>query len=212
MKVLGVACSPRKHSNTEILINEALAGAREAGAETEHISLVGKEIKPCDDCDGCIKTGECVIEDDMQALYSKLLDADGIIFGTPVYFWSMAGLAKNFIDRTIALRHPTIKLASKVGGTIVVAGRTGGMNVAANFYIYFARNHMLAADEVCAYASGRGMVRRDKYAMKAASEQGRMVVALINTGFRFPEEYQVAMYSYIAEKYGIRSSPSEQGD
>ena len=86
MKVIGIVSSPRKGGNTEILVREALKAAREAGAETELVSVAKKSISPCDGCGACEKNGICKIKDDMQVIYQQLESADGIVFGTPVYF------------------------------------------------------------------------------------------------------------------------------
>ena len=100
MKVLGIVCSPREGGNTEIMMEEALAGARSYGAETEIWTAAGKELKPCDGCRSCAKRdGKCHIEDDMQELYPKILAAEGIIFGSPSYFRSVTAPAKIIIDR-----------------------------------------------------------------------------------------------------------------
>ncbi|MBI4284393.1 MAG: flavodoxin family protein [Chloroflexi bacterium] len=204
VNILGISCSPRRRGNTEILIGEALAGAREAGAETELLTLHDKDIRPCDGCFTCTKTGECKIDDDMQSIYDKLLAADGIIFGTPVYFWSASAQAKILLDRALALRYPHLRLANKVGGIIAIAERTGLMNTAMLLYTYFARNHMLASDEVCALAAEKGEVRQDKYAMKASWELGGLVVALARTGFQYPQEYNTPLYTRVNRKYGIK--------
>ncbi len=98
MKILGVVGSPRKGGNTEIMVEEALATAREAGAETELVLIAGKKIAGCDGCDTCRKTMACHIKDDMQTIYKQLEAADGIIFGTPVYFGSVPSQAKAIID------------------------------------------------------------------------------------------------------------------
>ena len=66
MKVLGIVCSPRRRGNTEILVDEALASAKDSGAEVELVTVSGKNIAPCDGCESCIITGKCRIEDDMQ--------------------------------------------------------------------------------------------------------------------------------------------------
>ncbi len=207
MKVLGISCSLRKKSNTEILVEEALAGAREAGAAAELVSLIGKELKPCDGCYVCDKTGKCHIEDDMQPIYDQMLAADGIIIGTPIYFWGMAGQTKVLLDRTIALRAPNLRLANKVGGSIVVAARTGLMNAASAFYTYFAASHMLSTDYVAGLADARGAVRKDKFAMKEAGEMGKQMVSLIGQGFKFAEEYDRPLYQYVKGKYGVGSPP-----
>ena len=103
MKVIGICCSPRKGANTEILVNESLKGSLESGAETELLTIAKKDIKPCDGCGLCIKKGECHIKDDMQNIYQKISEADGIIFGTPVYYYSMCAQAKIIIDRLYAM-------------------------------------------------------------------------------------------------------------
>ena len=121
MKILGLSCSPRIQGNTVILINEALKAAQQEGAEVELYSVSGKTIEPCDGCRACWETGECHINDEMQNLYGKMLEANGIIFGTPVYFYSMTGQAKTIIDRTSPLNRPGRNLANKVGGIVVVS-------------------------------------------------------------------------------------------
>jgi multimeric flavodoxin WrbA len=85
MKILAVSSSPRKNGNTSLLLETALESAQQDGAETELFSVAGKTIQPCDGCWACFKTGTCHIQDDMTILYEKLVEADGIIFGTPVY-------------------------------------------------------------------------------------------------------------------------------
>ena len=207
MKVLGISCSLRKHGNTEILVGEVLASAKEAGAEVELVTLIGKEIKPCDGCYACRKTGECHIKDDMEPIYGKMLEADGIILGTPVYFYNMAGQTKVFIDRTYPLRYPHFRLANKVGGTVVVAGRNGLGNTTMSMQMLFILNHMVLADHVSGLASDRGAVRKDMYAMKEAAEVGKQMVSLISKGFKFAEGYDSASHHYIREKYGVTASP-----
>jgi len=207
VKILGISCSMRQKSNTGILIEEALAGAREAGAATELVSLIGKEIKPCDGCYACDKTGRCHIKDDMQPIYAQMLSADGIIIGTPIYFWNMAGQTKVLLDRTVALRSPNLRLTDKVGGSIVVAARTGLMNAASAFYTYFASNHMVAADYVGGLADARGAVKKDEFAMKEAWEMGKQMVALVNQKLKFAGEYNRPLYSYVNSKYGVSSPP-----
>ena len=88
MKVLGIMGSPRVGGNSDILLDEALSGARDAGAEVEKIILDKKKISGCKDCKKCNETGLCVIKDDMPEIHKKILEADAIIHSVPVYFWS----------------------------------------------------------------------------------------------------------------------------
>ncbi len=184
MKILGLSFSPRKDGNTVVLLNEALSGARQEGAETELYSIAGKDIKPCDGCWGCRKAGVCHIKDDMQEIYEKLLEADGIIFGTPVYFYNMTGQGKTVIDRTIALGG---KLANKVGGVVAVAGSFGLVDAVKDLYFYMITRRMLPASFIAAYGGGKGDVKDLEKCMKATKELGKEMVKIAASGFKYPE-------------------------
>jgi multimeric flavodoxin WrbA len=103
MKVLGIMGSPRRKSNTEILLDKALEGARETGAEVEKVLVSKLKISPCLEIYACLKDGNCAIKDDMQSLYKKLLEADHIIFASPMFFYGITSQAKAIIDRCQAL-------------------------------------------------------------------------------------------------------------
>jgi multimeric flavodoxin WrbA len=103
MKVLGIMGSPRRQSNTEILLDKALEGAREAGAEVEKVLVSKLKISPCLEIYACRKDGNCAIKDDMQLLYKKLLEADHIILASPIFFYGITSQAKAIIDRCQAL-------------------------------------------------------------------------------------------------------------
>jgi multimeric flavodoxin WrbA len=184
MKILGLSFSPRKDGNTVILLEEALSGARQEGAETELYSIADKDIKPCDGCWGCRKDGKCHIKDDMQEIYEKLLDADGIIFGTPVYFYNMTGQSKTVIDRTIALGG---RLANKVGGIVAVAGSFGLVDAVKDLYFYMITRRMLPASFIAAYAGGKGDVKDLEKCLKATKDLGKEMVQIIGRNFEYPE-------------------------
>jgi multimeric flavodoxin WrbA len=99
MKVLGIMGSPRVGGNSDILLDQALAGAKEAGAEVEKIILDRKNISGCKDCKKCNEAGICVIKDDMIEIHKKILEADAIIHSVPVYFFSMTAQMKAYLDR-----------------------------------------------------------------------------------------------------------------
>ena len=150
MKVLGIVCSPRKGGNTEILVSEALASAKDSGAEVELVTIADKNIAPCDGCESCDKTSKCRINDDMQEIYSKLLECDGIVFGTPVYFWGVTAQAKALIDRTFVFRKGR-ELRNKVGGVVVVARRTGAGPAFSTFLNFFNIQRMISAGGAIGY-------------------------------------------------------------
>ena len=104
-RVLIVKTSPRKRGNSTLLAEQVAAGARAAGAEVDSITVQGMDIQPCTACEACKDTeeGDCILDDDMQALYPKIRQADVIVVATPVYFFTMSAQAKLFIDRCYAL-------------------------------------------------------------------------------------------------------------
>ena len=95
--------SPRKGGNTDILLEEFLRGCQEQGASCERIRVTRLQVGGCKGCDGCEKTGRCVVEDDMQAVYEALERSDRIVMAAPIYFYNVPAQAKAVIDRTQAL-------------------------------------------------------------------------------------------------------------
>jgi len=196
MKILGLSCSPRRQGTTEILLDMALQGARQEGAEVELYCLAGKDIKPCDGCRACRETGECHIQDDMQDLYNKLLAANGIIFGTPIYFYSMAAQAKTVIDRTIALNRPERSLGNKVGGVVAVAGSMGLIDALKDLYFYMVTRQMLPANFVAAYPGSRDELRKMERCMNAAQDLGRQMVQIVAKKFEYPSEFPRTSFAF----------------
>ena len=102
MKVIGFVASPRKDGNTSFVVNKILEGVKESGAETEIWYSGELNIMPCKGCLGCVKSGKCVIDDDMQKIYETLKEADALVLGSPVYMGQMSAQAKTFTDRLFA--------------------------------------------------------------------------------------------------------------
>ena len=102
-QVLGISGSPRRDGNSELLIREFLKGAEANGNETKLVILSELKISPCTSCDSCQKNGQCIIDDDMQLMYNKLLEADYIVFASPIYFGGVSAQLKSLIDRCQAL-------------------------------------------------------------------------------------------------------------
>jgi multimeric flavodoxin WrbA len=107
MKVVAVCGSHRK-GNTEWMLNKLMEKLKENGVEVELILLRKARVKMCLACLKCEEGGKnrkgiCKIQDDMNAINPKLIEADCLVFGTPVYFDLLSGLLKNFLDRTCAI-------------------------------------------------------------------------------------------------------------
>ena len=100
--VIGFVGSPRSGGNTDILVDEILAGAREAGATVNKVMLDDLTINPCKACYACRPGGVCVQDDDMTDLYKKMQHADVWVIGTPVYWWGPSAQLKAFMDRWFA--------------------------------------------------------------------------------------------------------------
>ena len=98
-KVLVISTSLRVKSNSDILAEQLIAGARDAGHEVEQISLKGKELKFCIGCLSCQKTQKCVLNDDAVWIAEKVKNADTLVFVTPIYYYEMSGQMKTLLDR-----------------------------------------------------------------------------------------------------------------
>ena len=98
-KVLVISTSLRAKSNSDILTEWMIAGARDVGHEVEHISLKGKKIGFCIGCLACQKTQQCVIKDDAVEIAEKVKNADTLVFATPIYYYEMSGQMKTLLDR-----------------------------------------------------------------------------------------------------------------
>ncbi len=126
--------SPRVKGNSNTLAGRLAEGVRESGAEVESAYLHGMHIRPCDGCNECVQTGVCVLKDDMQALYPKLLKAEAIVLASPIYWFTYSAQLKTCIDRWYALwnyQHEAFK--GKPFGIILTYGdedlySSGGIN------------------------------------------------------------------------------------
>ncbi len=133
VKILGLSFSPR-HANTEVILREALRAAEELpGVETDYYDIVGKNINPCDSCYRCFKsatTEQCcpAFDDDcFEEIVQKIYQADGVIFGCPVYYMSVTAQMKAFMDRSMGVEALGYAWRNKVAGFVTVAyDRNGG--------------------------------------------------------------------------------------
>jgi multimeric flavodoxin WrbA len=115
MKVLGINGSPRMGGNTDILLDKVLEGAESKGAETEKVILNKLKFSPCQECEGVMDDGECVIHDDMHELYRKIKDADALILASPIFFGSLSAQTKMMIDRFQCVWHLKYALNKDTG-------------------------------------------------------------------------------------------------
>jgi len=183
IRVLGIVGSPRVGGNTERLVAEALKVAGDEGAETELVRLADKEIKPCDGCLSCRKTGECRIEDDFKPIFDKMVEADGIILSSPVYFGSATPQIKALIDRAGYLSGAKGRVfENKVGGALVVARRAGQNFTFAQLLFFFLQQGMIVPGSTywnIAFGKEKGEVTKDEEGMNTARNFAKKMVWLI---------------------------------
>lgn len=180
--VIGIVGSPRAEGNTEKLVAEALKAAAEE-AQTELIRLADKEIKPCDACLSCRKTGECRIKDDFQEIFEKMIKADGIILASPVYFGSATPQIMALIDRAGYVSEARGRVfENKVGGPLVVARRAGQNFTFAQLLFFFLHQGMIVPGSTywnIAFGREKGEVLKDEEGLRTARNFAKKIVWLI---------------------------------
>ena len=139
MKIIGYIASPRKQGNTAWAVNKILEAAKENGAETQSLYCSELDINPCKGCLGCVKGDKCVLNDDMQKIYTELKQADTLVLGSPVYMAQMTAQAKTFTDRLFAHITPRFSPNFKEGnaGKKLILVFTQGNPDVSKFQAYY---------------------------------------------------------------------------
>ena len=183
LRIIGVSGSPRVGGNTDIILSEALAAAKEEGAEVRLIRISDYSLEPCSACQACFTSKKCVIDDDCEKIYQEILRADGVILGSPSYFQAVTAQMKIFIDRIgfLALARERKDFAGKVGGVIAVARRSGVSSTCNQMLTFLtaARMTIPSGGRAFAIARQKGEVTRDKEGMESARYLGKMMVKAV---------------------------------
>ncbi len=180
--VLGIVGSPRRGGNTEILVDEILAGAKRAGAKTETVFLNKLEIGPCLACNRCKRNGTCAQQDDMPALQKKMETSQLWVLGTPIYWWGPTAQFKAFIDRWYGQKaekfagHRVILAIPLGGGSPSYARHTVGMLTDIIGYLGMVHVATILAPGV----SAKGDVRNYPEVIENANRTGREAVKMLN--------------------------------
>ncbi len=101
--IVVISTSLRVSSNSDLLAEEFLKGAKSAGHKVEKVELLGTQIAFCRGCFACSKLGQCVIDDDVNDIMKKVMHADVVVWATPIYYYEMSGQMKTLIDRMNAM-------------------------------------------------------------------------------------------------------------
>jgi multimeric flavodoxin WrbA len=172
MNIVYVSGSPRKNSNTEILLKEAMSVT---GGSL--IKLSEYRIEPCSACWSCLRTGDCSVRDDMRnTIVPMLLEAEGIVIGSPVFFNNVSAPVKAFMDRTWYIKG---KLRNKIGGAIVVGQRYGFESAITAIHAFFLKHEMLPANRgVNGVAFDERAILEDERAIMSARNLGSRIMEL----------------------------------
>lgn len=143
MKVIAINGSPKPKGNTYLALKTVCDELEANRIETEILQVGNMELKGCIGCDRC-KDGHCIFSDDkFREIVNKIHAADGLILGSPVYYASISGTMKNFLDRLFYSRDEQLRL--KVGASVAVLRRSGGMTTFDQLNNYFLISEMLIA-------------------------------------------------------------------
>lgn len=184
-RILGLSGSPRTSSNTAILVEIALEAAKKEDAIIDFIDLSFHKIQACEHCNECTQLGRCKIDDDLNKIAETMKSADGIIWGSPNHFASIATPMKNLMDRIGRF----LKLEGKVACGIVV-GRRSGLDIVLSQLLFFMLvKEMIVPGGVywpIGFSLNAGDIRADTEAMAMAKQMGSRVAILATTLVRNP--------------------------
>jgi multimeric flavodoxin WrbA len=185
VKLLGLFGSPRRGGNTDLLLEEMLRGAEEAGAHIERVRISVLEFSPCIECHGCDDTGECVLDDDMEKIYPQLLEADCIVLASPIFFYGVTAWTKSLIDRVQSLWVRKYRLKSLPGrgrrGFFISVGATKGPRLFDGAtitvkYFFDAIGADFAGQLLFKGIENKGDIRNHPTALHEAFEAGKALV------------------------------------
>ncbi len=186
MKVLAINGSARKDGNTALLINTVFEELHREGIETEMVQLSGKVIEPCKACWACGGKGTCVHKKDLfQEIYEKMIQADGILLGSPVYTANISANMQAFLERASVvadMNRSEDLLRHKVGAAVTAARRGGALNTLdAMNHFFMLQNMFLVGSSYWPVAYGRlpGEVQEDREGIETMKNLGRNMAYLM---------------------------------
>lgn len=189
MLILAIHGSPRTiRSGTRKLAGFVLEGAEEAGADTEMIDLCDYRIIPCTACEACALTGICMHDDDVAGIITRMREADGIMFASPVYIDNVTGQMKIFIDRLADAIHYQI-LAGKYGCAVATTYDSGGDEVV--MYLNHVLNYLSIISVGGSSIAVRGNAEAINVREPASRELGKKLAGAIRTGYSDPVQEQI---------------------
>jgi len=183
--LLAIAPSPRRGGNSDLLLDQFCQAAEEAGWKIELLRVNDMIFKPCQACDACAKDGRCIVQDDMQDVYPKVISSDAMVVASPITFGSVNAQLKMFIDRfqcwwhaKYNLKKPFISDQAKHPGFFICVGAIKRDQYCENalqiIKVFFHNiNHQLIGNIAFRGYDEKGEIKNDPEALKRAYQAGK---------------------------------------
>ena len=162
MKIIGVNGSPKADGNTFLTIQAFFEEVSKDGFETEILHVGDGQVPGCVACRGCAATGECAVPHELFKEYSdKILEADGLFLAAPVYFGTLPGQMKSFLDRFFFQCLQTSRMRHKVGASAAILRRSGGLTTIDDLNKFFLAGNMITVGHSIIHGTAPGEVLQD---------------------------------------------------
>ena len=182
MKVVALNGSPREGGNTFLALCAACEELSKEGIEVEIINIGARDIYGCKACGGCAD-GECALGDDwFKEVTQKVVEADGIILGSPVYYASINGTMKSFLDRMFYQRGMKAKMRHKFGASVAICRRAGSVGTFDHLNHYLLISQMIAVGSSywnIGIAREPGALEHDEEGLGTMRNMGRSMAWLL---------------------------------
>ncbi len=182
MKVVALNGSPRKNGNTFTALSRVCSVLNAEGIETEIVDIGSLKLTGCHACGYCSKNGKCAFDDEVNALAPKLLDADGIVIGSPVYYADINATLKCFLDRFFFVYGKDERIRFKPGAAVVALRRAGAIHAYHSINSYFGITEMLVTPSMYwndVHGAAPGACADDAEGMQLMEAIGRNMAYLI---------------------------------
>ncbi len=209
IKIIAIYGSPRRDGNSAALLRQAVAGARQAGAQVEEVFLRDYKISPCLEIYNCRKNGECAIRDDFPKILSKLDASAGIMLASPIFFYSVSAHTKIFMDRCQSLwvkkywidKQAVSKASPRRKGLFISVGATNGKKlfdgaILTVKYFFDVLNTGLWKTVLCRGVDHKGEIDKREDCLTEAFEAGRSLASVLLQEAANPQKYVISSFIF----------------
>lgn len=211
MKVLLINGSPHQFGSTYTALREVADTLEKHGVATEMYHIGAGEIRDCVGCGNCFKTGKCVFDDGVNEISSRLVEFDGMVVGSPVYYASAAGQLCCFLDRLFYSNYGNNKMAGKFGAAVVACRRGGASAAFDRINKYFTISNMPVVSSQywnSVHGNNPEEVKQDLEGMQTMRTLGENMAYLLKNHIaghqnqvEFPEYERMQMTNFIRKNH-----------